>query len=105
VNHAPPIDILKMAVLAPTNKANGRYAAALPIVPAVVDSLWSFQLLEPHKPSPIRRITRKDIAHEPMRENFHPDLWRRSARIAQIEGRRSQLWIAIRRKAAVVPVL
>jgi hypothetical protein len=102
VDNAPPIDILKMAVLTSADKADRRDTPALSVVATIVEALRGFQLLEAHKPPPVRGVARGRVADEPTWKNGCSDLGRCPARVAHIEGRRPQLRIAARRQPTII---
>jgi hypothetical protein len=101
VNHAVPINVLKMAVLASADETDRRDAPTFAIITSIFEPFGGFQLFEAHKPSPIRRIAWRRVAHEPSWKNGRSNLGGGPARIAYAERWRPQLRIATRCKPAV----
>ena len=89
-------------LLAATYETDRRDTATLPIITAMIETFRHVELLEADQTTAIGRVAGKRVAHEPAWKDRRSDVRRRPARVANIERRRAQLWIAACRQAVVV---
>ena len=102
MDHAPPIDVLKVTILTSADKPDRRGVALLPVGPEVNHPLRRIQVLEPHEPAAIGRFAGQRVACKPSREHCRADRGRGSLGILFVDRRRSELRRLVARDAIVV---